>query len=561
MFFRPHNLSGFFFCLLALFLCFPAAGAPAGPNVSTPVKELLIHTDKFLFHAPKPGSFSLTPESRDFYRERDYAPAWMVGEKLSSKALILLDCLRSSSEDGFCPQDYHLREVETLIGLQRFSEKKLHLVNRFWRAQLDILLTDAFMLYASDFIHGRVNPLEVENRWRFPKVRADLIKLLDVALGKKGFCQLMAKLKPSFPGYGRLASALQKYRKLVAAGGWSSIPAGPSIRPGDRDPRVIFLRQRLALTGDLDGLIEQRPDFFDPSLKTGLVRFQRRHGLVGDGILGAKTLRELNVSAEERIRQIEINLERMRWLPKSLGENFLTINIPDLHLTVYENEKPVLWMPVIVGREYRKTPVFSARMRYLEFSPFWYVPPTILKEDKLPKIQKDPEWLSRNHFEIIPWRGEEGGSIDPSKINWDEMEADKFPGILRQKPGPWNPLGRVKFMFPNPYAVYLHDTNERHLFSHDIRLFSSGCIRIGRPLDLAQYLLRDAGWTCEELYRAMNLARPLRVDLPKELPVYIFYMTAWVDEQGVVQFRNDIYLKDRVLDQLISARFDKGEYN
>ena len=544
------------FCVLFLLAGVPAEGFSIGSEISSSIKELLFNSEKFLFKSSNPGTFRPTGETLDFYQQRNYTPAWVAKGEISQNALILLDCLRSSFEDGFCPDDYHLQELETLIALQRFTDKKWHLPNPYWRAQLDILFTDAFMLYTSDFIHGRVNPLEVDNRWRFRKTRPDLVKLLFFALEKEPFCLLMAKLKPSFPGYGRLASGLAKYRRLVASGGWSKIPSGPSLRLGDRDPRVAFLRKRLTLTGEMDGLIEQGSDLFDSSLKTALIRFQRRHGLVDDGVLGANTIRELNVSAEERVRQIEVNLERLRWLPKSLGENYLAINIPDLQLTVYEKEKPVMWMPVIVGRAYRKTPVFSARMTYLEFSPYWYVPPTILKEDKLPKIQKDPGWLERNNFEIIPWRGE-GSSIDPAEIKWDEVEPAKFPGMLRQKPGPWNPLGRVKFMFPNPYAVYLHDTNERHLFSRDIRLFSSGCIRIERPLDLAQYLLREADCSCEELYRVMNLSHPLQVDLPKEIPVYIFYMTAWVDQKDTVQFRNDIYLKDRVLDQLLLGSLDE----
>jgi murein L,D-transpeptidase YcbB/YkuD len=544
----------FVVCSLVSFITLEAHGFSFPGDGDVAIEKLLYQTDKFGTNKIGPDYLHLEGETVYFYQQRNFSPAWLEGKKLSRNAEIFLEFLRGSFEEGFCPEDYHLRKIEKLIALNRFGKKQWDLYNSAWLGQLDILLTDAFMLYASDFINGRVHPLEVNNRWRFNKNRPDMAKFLRFALEQQQVPQVLKKIKPSFPEYWQLVAGLKKYRELAAKGGWERLPAGPSLRLGDRDPRIFLLRDRLAVTGELVGLIEQSSDLFDTSLRTALIRFQRRHGLVEDGVLGAKTLEELNVSAEERVRQIEVNLERLRWLPKSLGKRHLIINIPDLQLTVFENEQPVMWMPVIVGKSYRKTPVFSARMTYLEFSPYWHVPPTILKEDKLPKIKKDPGWLLRNNYEIIPWRGGNSNPLNPFEINWKKVKPDKFPGMLRQKPGPWNPLGGVKFMFPNPYAVYLHDTNERHLFSRNIRLFSSGCIRIERPLDLAKYLLGKKGWSCETLYRLMHLKKPKRVNLARTLPVYIFYMTAWVDREGIVQFRKDIYLKDRVLEQLLSNR-------
>jgi murein L,D-transpeptidase YcbB/YkuD len=548
-------LLGAFF--LTSFFVSQIQGAPLLGDEKIPIEKILFQAGELGKNTAGLDYSHLEGETVYFYQERNFTPAWLEEEKLSTNAEIFLEYLRASFEEGFCPEDYHLRQIETLVALNRFGKKHWSLANPYWLGHLDILLTDAFMLYTSDYINGRVHPLEVNNRWRFNKNRPDMAKLLRFALEKQQVSQVLEKIKPSFPEYWRLVEGLKNYRQLAAERGWDSLPAGPSLRMGDRDPRVRLLRRRLMGTGELEGLIEQNSDLFDTSLRTALIRFQRRHGLVPDGVLGAKTLEELNVSAEERVRQIEVNLERLRWLPKSLGKKHLIINIPDLQLTVFEDEKPVMWMPVIVGKSYRKTPVFSARMAYLEFSPYWYVPPTILKEDKLPKIKKDPGWLLRNNYEIISWNGGENNSLNPLKINWNKIKPNKFPGMLRQKPGPWNPLGKVKFMFPNRYAVYLHDTNERHLFSRNIRLFSSGCIRIERPLDLAEYLLGQQGWNCESLYRAMHLDKPMRVDLRRTLPVYIFYMTAWVDPEGIVQFRKDIYLKDRVLEQLLLNRFSQ----
>ncbi len=292
---------------------------------------------------------------------------------------------------------------------------------------------------------------------------------------------------------------------------------------------------------------------YEPATIHALKRFQRRHGLSPDGVLGPRTLAELNVSVEERIRQIEINLERWRWLPKSLGERRIEVNTADFRLRVVEDGQTVMSMPVIVGTGYRKTPVFSARMTYLEFAPYWFVPPTILREDKLPRIKRDPGWVKRRHFDIVSWKGPER-SIDPWSIDWTDMEAKRFPGVLRMQPGPWNPLGRVKFMFPNRYAVYLHDTNERHLFRRNIRSFSSGCIRIERPQDLAYYLMENQGWHCDTLLDAMGRKRPKKVQLEQALPVHILYWTAWVDERGRLQFRKDLYLRDLDLDLALQQR-------
>jgi len=206
-------------------------------------------------------------------------------------------------------------------------------------------------------------------------------------------------------------------------------------------------------------------------------------------------------------------------------------------------------MPVVVGTPYRQTPSFSAQLRYLEFAPYWYVPRTILREDKLPIIRRDPAWLTRHHYEILSWIGKGERLINPTRVNWSKISADNFPGVLRQRPGPWNPLGRVKFMFPSRHAVYLHDTDSPHLFGRDARLFSSGCIRIERPLDLAEYLLQVLDdWDCERIQAAMDGSSTLKVQLPEPIPVHLFYWTSWVDDAGRVQYRPDVYQRDADLE-------------
>jgi murein L,D-transpeptidase YcbB/YkuD len=251
---------------------------------------------------------------------------------------------------------------------------------------------------------------------------------------------------------------------------------------------------------------------------------------------------------EERIRQIEINLERWRWLPKTLGNRYLLVNIAGFNLTVVEDGKTVLEMAVVVGTPFRRTPVFSANLSYLIFSPYWNVPVTILREDKLPLIKADPGYVAAHHYEIVSWQDFPNRLLDPKSIDWSRITARNFPGLLRQKPGPWNPLGRVKFMFPNDFSVYLHDTPDRHLFAREQRSFSSGCIRIERPFELALYLLQgQEGWDADSIRGAMTSNVTRRVDLRQRIPVHILYQTAWVDDQGRLQTRPDLYQRDAAL--------------
>ena len=270
------------------------------------------------------------------------------------------------------------------------------------------------------------------------------------------------------------------------------------------------------------------------------------------GIEVIQPLEALNVPVSQRVRQIELNMERWRWLPRSLGSNYLLVNIADFRANVIEEGKTVLSMPVVVGNAYRKTPVFSAELEYVEFAPYWLVPPTILEEDKLPVIRSDPGYLERNHYEIVSWDQQQ--DIDPQSIDWSTVDSENFPGVLRQRPGPWNPLGRVKFIFPNDYAIYLHDTNRRDLFRQRNRKYSSGCIRLQRPDKLANYLLCNSGWNEKLVDKAMRSSVSQQVYLEQPLPVHVLYWTAWIDDDGLVNFREDVYNRDQDLQQALDQR-------
>ncbi len=506
------------------------------------------------------------------YQQREFLPIWIDGWQLKPEALTLLDSLRGAGAHGLCSNDYLLAELEGLLRIQMdFARHNLPLAPDN-RAVLDLFLSQAFLTFATHLVEGQVDPALAHVDWRSRRRKADLIKLLEYAIENHRVSQVLEDLIPPHEEYQRLLDALSKYQTISAHGGWPEIPAGPTIRQGDRDERVPLLRTLLMKTGDLESVIATDDDY-DQQTRAAISTFQVRHGLVDDGVVGPKTLELLNVSVEERIRQIELNLERWRWMPKSFGERHIRVNVADFSLQVFEDGEAVMQMAVIVGTQYRKTPVFSARMTYLEFAPYWTVPPTILREDKLPKIKSHPDYLEEKHFRIIS-RESRNITIDPLEIDWEMVEASNFPGLLRMDPGPWNPLGRVKFMFPNRFNVYLHDTNQRYLFDNNTRSFSSGCIRVKSPQMLASYLLgRNFGsGKLQELFEA---TAPEQISI-KPLTVHIQYWTAWVDRDGLVNFRPDIYFRDldldvaltepayRVIDQLqVSAgtRLAKNENN
>ncbi len=481
----------------------------------------------------------------EFYRRRGYRPAWLVGGRPGALVGELLEALRNADADGLCAEDYHLDQIEDLLAAPP-SPLGLESLARPQQARLDLLLSDAFMRFAANLVDGRVDPNAVFDDWRSRPRRFDPVRFLEFALRRGHVQLLLADLLPSYPGYFALRKALADYRRLWLGGDWPVIPPGPALHSGMVDPRLPLLRRRLQAVGDLtvgvdDGANEGRT--FDAATVVALKSFQLRHGLAPDGVLGPRTLAELNVPITTRIHQLELNLERWRWLPKSLGKRYVLVNIADFRLSVVDSGAPVLSMPVVVGTSFRKTPVFSGRLSYLELSPYWNVPPTILREDLLPKLKADPGLLTARHFEIVHWDGE--GAIDPASIDWQQVDAKSFPGILRQLPGPWNPLGRIKFMFPNPYAVYLHDTSAPALFERQVRSFSSGCIRIQRPFELARYLLADeTDPGLRDLSPESLPPTEERVELADPLPVHVLYWTAWVDSDGRVNFRDDIYWRD-----------------
>jgi murein L,D-transpeptidase YcbB/YkuD len=487
---------------------------------------------------------ALGHEVTDLYRARDFRPLWQSSSGMRIAAHALVERLRSAAEHGLCSEDYLLLPIERRLSYRGEFVRRGERIPPADAAILDLLLTQSFFLYGTHLVEGRVDPALAHVDWRARRRKIDLAKLLPPAVEGDSLGRLLAELAPPHAGYRDLMTALAGYRELAAHGGWPQVPGGESLRPGDIDPRVPKLRARLRVTGELNEAVDFERNAYGPITVAAVRRFQQRHGLDPDGVVGKLTLAALNVPVEARIRQIELNLERWRWLARDLGKRHIRVNIADYSLQVVENGVVVLAMPVIVGTPYRKTPVFTANMTYLEFAPYWTVPATILREDKLPAIRKNPAYLQEHHFRVIRSSGRELSAEEMAGIDWSRISAERFPGELRMDPGAWNPLGRVKFMFPNAFNVYLHDTNERWLFDQNRRTFSSGCIRIERPVELARYLLlSQPGWSEERLQESLQRSKPMQVGIDP-VPTHIQYWTSWVDRDGRLQFRTDLYQRD-----------------
>ena len=490
-----------------------------------------------------------------FYGARGYRPAWCGEDGLFFAADELIAAIGDAGSEGLSPEHYHLNRIETLLDKIRRERAMSRPVELEPMVDLELLLSDAFLLYGSHLLAGRVNPETIHSSWHPHERSGDLSSTLRSALDSGRVSSALSDLKPPHSGYRSLRRALSRYHQLAESGGWPAVPAGPSLRIGDRNMRVPLLRQRLIRSGDLDGDVAADQLLFDDALETAVVGFQWRHGLDPDGIVGRKTLAALNVSVATRLRQIELNLERWRWIPHDLGTRHVLVNIAAFHLDVVENGTTVLDMRVVAGRRYRKTPVFSREMKYLEFNPYWNIPPSLAIKDVLPHILADPDYLARKRIRVFQGWGEGAEELDPLSIDWTRVGRRYFPYKLRQDPGPGNSLGRVKFMLPNRFSVYLHDTPKQSLFTKHSRGFSSGCIRVEKPVNLAEYLLTShPQWDRHRILQTIDAGKRTVVVLNEPVPVHILYWTAWVDENGTVNFRDDIYRRDPPLDQALLER-------
>ena len=465
-----------------------------------------------------------------FYEKNGFAPAWTRPDDLDQ----LLAALRDVAGDGLDPEDYGLGELQRRRGVLTDPQATPQQL-----AQFDLLATDACLAALLHLYRGKVDPATLDTHWNFDPRQIDQaqgLKAVRDALAQGTIGTLFARARPQNPLYGQLRTALAKLREVAAQGGWPLIADGPTLKPGSHDPRVPVLRQRLQRVGHAVG--DRADDLYDPVLEAALKQFQREQYLAADGHLGKATLAALNVPVAARIEQLRANLERARWLMHQLQGEFVVVDIAGYQVAYYKDGKPVWRSRVQVGKPYRSTPVFKSKITYLTLNPTWTVPPTILKNDILPKLRRNPGYLAANRIRVLDGQGRE---LSPSSVNW----ANPRGIVLRQDAGPGNSLGRLVIRFPNDYAVYMHDTPHQELFANQQRTYSSGCIRVERPRELAELLLDDpVQWNRAGIDRAIDTLQTQTVMLRKPVPLLLAYWTVDLREDGRVGFRPDVYRRD-----------------
>ena len=532
--------------LSVLVLAGGAAFAGTQPELLRQRIEELVFTGELRIDEALVTSRRWLPE---FYERRSFAPAWS-----SEKASEWLAWLGGIEAEGLRPDDYYFALLQAMSAAPAADPRE--------RIDFDILLTASLLRASLDLRFGRIDPSTLHLSWNLRRSLGpamDPVAMLEAGLSAPAFAAFIAERFPRPHLYRQLQEALKRYRAIAAQGGWPSLPAGAALHRGDVDARAPWLRERLAIVGDHSPLASSPGgELFDAELEAAVRRFQERHGLAVDGIVGSATLAALNVPADQRVDQIRLNLERGRWVFGHLDERFLVVNIASFQAFLVEHDAPVWTARTQVGRAYRQTPVFRGTLEYLVFNPAWTIPPTILRQDILPKLRADLKYLNELDADVLTL---DGAPVDPRAIDWADTSG--FPYLVRQRPGPANPLGRVKFIFPNEHAVFLHDTPNQSAFDAPERTFSSGCIRVEDALTLTALVLNDPEhWDRAQIERAVATGETRTVHLKTPLPVLVLYWTASVDAQGRMRFLPDIYNRDaRLLAALDapSTTFDEND--
>jgi L,D-transpeptidase YcbB len=487
----------------------------------------------------------------EVYAEENQQPYWVSPAGPGPKARVALDFLKTAEEEGLDPGNYEAEEISALFRARTAQNLAL----------LDTLLTYNLIKYIHDVHYGRIKQPHADVR-QFPQAKSIEFKPREAfvkAMTAPDLAVYIEGLPPAHEHYAGLKKALALYREIQKEGGWPVVPLGTTIRPGDDDERIPAIIKRLASTGDLDPGVnhEDPPAQYSPQLAASVARFQVRHGLAPDGVLGEKTLEAMNVSVDERVKQIIINMTRWRWQEHVLGEKYILVNIAGFNLSAFEAGAEAFSFPVIVGKLKHQTPVFSDRISSIEINPFWNIPNKIAREEELPDLRKDPQSLVKRNIRLFQGWSEDAPEIDSTTIDWQTVSPAMMNRYrLRQDPGSRNALGRIKFVFPNTYSVYLHDTPARSLFARNTRDFSHGCIRVSDPVRLAAFALagENGGWTPGTIKSAIDAQKRIVIRLDESLPVHITYQTAWIDKNGIVCFNNDVYGRDK---KLLNALFNE----
>ena len=484
---------------------------------------------------------------RAFYGDPGSQDLWQ-DDKLAAD---FIRHLENAHKDGLGQRDNLIeqlrafRRINRLALTQEAQLQQLAMAELYWSA--------GFLKYAAQLKKGRFLPTKIDSKLYWQPKEIDMVAALQLVSTLGDVDAFFNAWEPQLPTYKALKKALAEYQALEAAGGWPSVRVIDVLKPGEDNEVVPQLRARLAVT---DGAPVSPPlgqeTIYGEDLQGAVKRFQRRHGLEDDGIVGKNTFFQLNIPVQSRLRQVVLSMERLRWMPEDLGKHYILVNIAGYDLRRVENSKVQEVMRVVVGKPYHQTPVFSETMTYVEVNPYWNVPRSIAVSEELPKLKRSPGARAAKGFEAVV----NNKPIPLTAINWSQYSRTNFPVRLRQKPGPNNALGRVKFMFPNRFNVYMHDTPARSLFSKSARAFSHGCIRLARPIDMAEQVLSTSvpGWDRKRVDRVVDSKKRTVVSLKSPIEVHVTYSTSWRDEDGDVQFRPDIYRRDA---KLYAALFGK----
>ncbi|MEE9176318.1 MAG: L,D-transpeptidase family protein [Thermodesulfobacteriota bacterium] len=515
------------------------------------------------------------------YEERNYVPLWIENGGPSSQAYEMIEIIRNSDNEALDPDYYNISEIESIlkrIEQDRYSGDSYEALDL---AELELLLSNSFLTYTHDLHYGRVRAEQINLELLSGERPVNLSKLLVTAVKTDQVQETLEGLLPKYPMYAMLRISLKEYREIAAKGGWQPVAYGNKFKKGARGQRVLALSKRLKVTGELDSSIPGS-EVFDDSLDQAVRKYQQRNGLYVDGVVGISTIEALNVPVEERISQIELTMERWRLLPQYLGNRYILVNIANYHLYGIENNNDTINMRIVVGKPQWNTPMFSEEMTHLIINPYWNIPPSIFKDDIAPKIMEDSEYMSKQNMDAMGLKAPEKIVVEEAEVvevvenveatevtdgdNTGEQELSEVEiqnkkaqeeyiskvlsgkYRLRQNPGPGNPLGRIKFLFPNKHSVYLHDTPNRGFFKKAQRNFSHGCIRVEKPLELAEFVLSsNPSWTQNTIQSSINKMKTKTVHLDESITVYILYFTTWVDNEGTVNFHKDIYGLDKTL--------------
>jgi L,D-transpeptidase YcbB len=487
-----------------------------------------------VIHLSSGDTLRISAATMEFYRGREWKPAWTDERRPGDQGAALHEAVGRAWEDGLPPQRYrHDTAAALLAGLETTDDPAMTDSLRVRHlADLDVLLTEGFHRLALDLVAGMLSPDRAGLDFRIEMEPVPDAAILHQVFAGESPAAVVARLRPAIPQYERMRAALLAFHEVESLGAWPRVETDPSLKVGGRGEMVSRLRQRFVAGVDAQEATLARagatdPALFDADLKRAVQQFQARHSITPDGVLGAATLRELNHTVAEWIAELQLNLDRWRWLPNQLGDRYVLVNVAGFELEVVEQGRVIESMNVVVGEQSTETPIFSDSIRFVVVNPYWNVPDGIMERKIAPAMALDPNYLEKHDMEM-------------------------FKGRVRQRPGPQNSLGRYKFIFPNDLDIYLHDTPDGHLFARSERAFSSGCVRIERPRDFARMLLRlQSDHDPDSLDGILATGSEKWIKLDRPLPVFLLYFTAWAQDDGSVRFHHDVYGRSEAMDEQV----------